>query len=364
MTPIPGFRGQCEGPFESPLEWNGRRWVWLLLLAVSGCAMLQPEARPLVPTRHRTTAGPFTLFTGDPEPPQAAVAELEGLERNLEATLGLKIDPAAPPIEIYILDDEQAFSTFLRHHHPELPNRRAFFLARGTRRVIYTSRGDRLIEDLRHEATHALLHATIGNVPLWLDEGLAEYFEAPPDDDPGRASRLLLEIASGREPDLLRLEALEEIQAMGPGDYRESWAWTHYLLQGSPAAKQTLLGYLADLRGPTVPEPLSQRLEADAEILGAEFLAHLRGLGDRSTAEVARFQDAPNHPAQSSPVRVLVQAPAPSSAPVVVPVPAPMLVPNPDRPGLFRRFGDRLGALADRFRASPPREFDQSWPPG
>ncbi|GIT30210.1 MAG: hypothetical protein Ct9H300mP1_22560 [Planctomycetaceae bacterium] len=32
-------------------------------------------------------------------------------------------------------------------------------------------------EDLRHEFTHGVLHSSLKRVPLWLDEGLAEYFE-------------------------------------------------------------------------------------------------------------------------------------------------------------------------------------------
>ena len=36
-----------------------------------------------------------------------------------------------------------------------------------------------LAVDLRHETTHAVLHGLLPMVPLWLDEGLAEYFEAP-----------------------------------------------------------------------------------------------------------------------------------------------------------------------------------------
>ena len=73
--------------------------------------------------------------------------------------------------------------------------------------------GDRLEEDLRHEATHALLHVAVGDLPLWLDEGLAEYFEvhrrpsrpATPSTSPGcpRTS------ATGWTPDLARLETLE-----------------------------------------------------------------------------------------------------------------------------------------------------------
>ena len=88
---------------------------------------------------------------------------------------------AAAPIDVSILDDEAAFRTFLTFHHPELPDRRAFFLAGPDGATIYTARGDHLEEDLRHEATHALLHRAGLAMPLWLDEGLAEYFEVEPD---------------------------------------------------------------------------------------------------------------------------------------------------------------------------------------
>ena len=57
--------------------------------------------------------------------------------------------------------------------------RRAFFLAQGSRQVVYTYFNPQLEVDLRHEATHALLHLAIAELPLWLDEGLAEYFEVP-----------------------------------------------------------------------------------------------------------------------------------------------------------------------------------------
>ena len=45
--------------------------------------------------------------------------------------------------------------------------------------LVYTYWGDRIQQDLRHELTHALLHSVLKDVPLWLDEGLAEYFEMP-----------------------------------------------------------------------------------------------------------------------------------------------------------------------------------------
>ena len=45
--------------------------------------------------------------------------------------------------------------------------------------MVYTYWGNRIQQDLRHELTHAILHSVLKDVPLWLDEGLAEYFEVP-----------------------------------------------------------------------------------------------------------------------------------------------------------------------------------------
>ena len=72
---------------------------------------------------------------------------------------------------------------FMVSKYPKLPSRRAFFVAqtRGVGRsedlLIYTYWGERVQQDLRHELTHALLHSVLKDVPLWLDEGLAEYYE-------------------------------------------------------------------------------------------------------------------------------------------------------------------------------------------
>jgi hypothetical protein len=218
-----------------------------------------------VPSRCQTRTGPYVVFTNAPLPLDApAVRQLQALDRQVEATLGVRADPPAPPIEIYILDNREAFSRFLTFHYPEFPPRRAFFLAQGDRRVVYTFLGDRLEEDLRHEATHALLHAAVGAVPLWLDEGLAEYFEGRDDRggvNPEHLGPLPEDIAAGWAPDLRRLEGLKDVRRMSPRDYREAWAWTHYLLHGPGPGKAALLSYLADLRTEPDARPLSERLD-------------------------------------------------------------------------------------------------------
>ena len=103
---------------------------------------------------------------------------LQALERDLAQHLDFHPQESDDPVEIYVLDDRNSFIHFLKFYYPELPQRRAFFLAQGNQRVVYTYASPRLAEDLRHEATHALLRGAYGDLPLWLDEGLAEYFES------------------------------------------------------------------------------------------------------------------------------------------------------------------------------------------
>ena len=50
---------------------------------------------------------------------------------------------------------------------------------------------------------------------------------------------------------------------MHRADYREAWAWVHYMLHSSPETRQVLLNYLHELRTNPKPGPLHERLLAD-----------------------------------------------------------------------------------------------------
>jgi Protein of unknown function (DUF1570) len=149
--------------------------------------------------------------------------------------------------------------------------------------MVYTYWGDRIREDLRHELTHALLHSVLKDVPLWLDEGLAEYYEVPPDWDGINYHHLdqIQPVAhSTFVPDLTRLEQLSQVQQMAPAEYRESWAWVHLLLRDKAEAKKVLLTYLQQLRTNPNPGPMQPRL---ADVFPSpdealqQHLAHLQG---------------------------------------------------------------------------------------
>ena len=178
-------------------------------------------------------------------------------------------------------DSQQRCAEFLTRNYPELPNRRAFFVQQGPgESVVFTFRGARLREDLRHEATHALLHAALPNVPLWLDEGLAEYFEADPEQDglrPLYLDRLQRQFAGGGGPDLVRLERLVDVAQTTAADYRESWLWVHFCLHGPPEVRTAFQQHLTALAGSSA-DSLQQRLTAATADPKAAVLAHLQAL--------------------------------------------------------------------------------------
>ncbi len=106
---------------------------------------------------------------------------------------------------------------------------------------------NRLEEDLRHEATHALARGAYGDLPLWLDEGLAEYFETQadaPDAQNEHLAKIREDLRQGWTPDLPRLESLTDIHQMTPRDYREAWGWVHLMLGGDRPSDSLLVNYL------------------------------------------------------------------------------------------------------------------------
>jgi hypothetical protein len=253
----------------------------LVMLGSAGCATLgSNQGQSLVPTKYQTRTGPYAVYSNFPIAADApAIRSLQSLENDIAANLGVRVTAEAPPVEVYILNDRQSFMHFLKFYYPELPPRRAFFLAQGTQRVVFTFLGERLEEDLRHEATHALLNVAYGDLPLWLDEGLAEYFEGPEGEHGLNAEhlgRLPRDLADGWKPDLLHLETLRSVRQMTPRDYRESWAWIHYLLNGSGSGKAALLSYLADLHADPEAAPLSERLaRGDEDESSGHLISHL-----------------------------------------------------------------------------------------
>jgi hypothetical protein len=274
-----------------------------LLAVAAGCSTLGERGKQLVPTNYRFRTGPFLLSSDfELKADSPVVVCLKSLEDEVARALDFEVADADPTIEVYILNDRESFTHFLKFYYPELPSRRAFFMAQGESRVVYTFASPKLEKDLRHEATHALLNLRFGDLPLWLDEGLAEYFEVPSPADAGsqeHLDKLPVDLAATWKPDLIRLEKLTNIHQMTPDDYREAWAWVYSFLNQPGQRKSILLGYLRDCSEARGQAKLSARLAADGTAPSGEALAaYIASLRNRRVprtadpkARVVRFQD-------------------------------------------------------------------------
>jgi hypothetical protein len=258
---------------------------WLLVIfpcCALGCATLSDPGPALVPTRHQVRSGPFLIYSSTPIAADSApIRCLRSLENDLAARLDYHARADQEPVEIYVLNDRNAFTHFLKFYFPELPPRRAFFLAQGSRRVVYTYLSNRLEEDLRHEATHALARGAYGDLPLWLDEGLAEYFETQaeaPDAPNEHLAKIAEDLKQGWTPDLPRLESLTDIHQMTPRDYREAWAWVHLMLGSVRPSDSLLVNYLNQGRKDAGSNTLSQVLAARGTT-AKSLVTHIQSIG-------------------------------------------------------------------------------------
>ncbi|HEY6565085.1 MAG TPA: DUF1570 domain-containing protein [Pirellulaceae bacterium] len=203
--------------------------------------------------------------------------ELLQLQQELRSRLNLV--PSREGIDVYLFSESDVYHAYMQRHFPEITPRRAMFIKSNSPGNVFAFVSPELATDLRHECTHAVLHAALPVVPLWLDEGLAEYFEVPAIQrtfDHPHMSATRRGLLWSRPPSLERLEALTELDQMGTREYQEAWAWTHFLLHGPPTARQALASYFRDIAQATPPQPISRRLQEAMPRPDREFVGHFQ----------------------------------------------------------------------------------------
>lgn len=251
-------------------------------LMFAGCRTTNRPNTVGLPTRH-TVKNDQLRVQSDVKLPKdhPLLKDLEVLRGTISKTLDLPVQEQ--PVTVYLFGDETRYSQYLQATYPNLPPRRAYFVGTSQELAVYTFWGERIQEDLRHEYTHGVLHASLKDVPLWLDEGLAEYFEVtepPIGFNRDYVSRMRTALQDGWRPDLDRLETLEAVGQMQKPDYFESWAWVHFMLEDSPDSRGVLTDYLRELRTTAKPGRLSDRLRKELPEADARFLAHCATLSE------------------------------------------------------------------------------------
>ncbi|MGE0592576.1 MAG: DUF1570 domain-containing protein [Vicinamibacterales bacterium] len=204
---------------------------------------------------------PHFTFVGDArERDIRRVAEqLERFRGVMLATLTRQDDVSPVPTVVVVFASDRSF----RPYQPRFEGRRVevagYFLNREDINylAINGSLGYGAIQTVFHEYTHFVMSSLYGRLPTWLNEGLAEYYEALEERDGGRT------VILGRAPSvhldpltnvsLIPLAQLLAVDQSSPlyneGSrrgvfYAQSWALTHYLLLGSETRRAQFTAYL------------------------------------------------------------------------------------------------------------------------
>jgi hypothetical protein len=281
----------------------------LMLLLSNGCSLLQQQTTPppveseqvagpmppTLPGKHHLRRSQYVFYSDQPLQKSATLFdELEQLRDQIARELHLPTSNSM--IQVFLFDSKEKYEQYMHARYPELPERRAFFIVQEHHRggspdlLVYTFWGEHIRQDLRHELTHAVLRSVLKDVPLWLDEGLAEFFELPPEKQGVNVQHLEYLRKPTFAPDLARLEKISQSQTVlkERSEYRESWAWVHLMLRTSPEAKQVLLGYLQTLRSSSSTGSLLAKLRevhADTNTALVEHLNSLPSPRARATSE-------------------------------------------------------------------------------
>lgn len=257
----------------------GKSWrIVPIVFLVVGCARTAPTLATL-PKKYQIDDGDLRIRS-DVKIPEADPLLVELRELRVEVTALFELPPPHRPVTVHLFADEEKYSHYMRSAYPDLPPRRAFFIGSPTELAVYAHWSPHVAEDLRHEYTHGVLHASLRTVPLWLDEGIAEYFEVPRHQrqrHPEHAPRLAVALSNGWRPDLRRLEQIETVAQMQRADYQEAWAWVHFLLHEAPDGRELLVDYCQSLRKSDKPPRFSDRMNRlfpDAEVRLASYLSN------------------------------------------------------------------------------------------
>jgi tetratricopeptide (TPR) repeat protein len=148
-----------------------------------------------------------------------------------------------------------------------------------------------------HEYVHLLVNNTMGDVPAWFNEGLAEYYSTFDIDEERKV--FLGKVISNhvlylRDQKMLPLRTLFAVDHSSPYYneknkmgvfYAESWALVHYLLQGNDGKRAPQLGVFIGqlMSGAPVEEAFKKAFQTDFETLEKELKNYVQGSNYKMT---------------------------------------------------------------------------------
>ena len=250
---------------------------FVLLFLTSGCNVT-PNASVL--PADKTIVCDQLVINSDFTLPKKHRLLAELTLRRSDIAARLQLPTSDEPINVYLYKNETDYRKYMVSQFPDFRDRRALFVKDDTSLKVIAHWGPRVGEDLRHEVTHGYLHSVVPNLPLWLDEGIAEYFETQRGKRGFNSPHVYLLSNAFRRgdwtPDLQRLEAIKRPESLTQSDYAEAWLWVHFLIESDTHSRKFLQDYLARLRMSGQAGDVTEKLEEWDLDVQQRLLDHLK----------------------------------------------------------------------------------------
>ncbi|MGF1580961.1 MAG: hypothetical protein ACFCD0_16480 [Gemmataceae bacterium] len=193
---------------------------------------------------------PPIRFIADHPLPQASKLhkDLVHLSSRLQKDLG--VPPLKHSVRVYVYKSLKDYQRAVLKTIPYLREadvqRSGIFLWRNNTPYVFLVHDKTFPRTLRHEFTHVMLNVHFGEIPIWVDEGLALYYEngAAVGWNSEMAEELTTQLTRGWIPDLKTLEKRRTMQDLDYLSYAESWGWTYLLLTRTPNGNVHMQNYL------------------------------------------------------------------------------------------------------------------------
>jgi len=232
-------------------------------------SLLCSVAAPAAADWHRIDTPNFILV-GDVSARElrGLAGKFEGFRETLTRVLSKGATAAAVPTVVIVFPNDKAFTPFKPTYQgkPIEGIRGLFVPGQHINQIAMVSGSEESDRIVFHEYTHLVIGNLMPRVPIWLNEGLAEFYSTFRLMDGGRRAQLGMPIVehlqllqqSGRLqlPELLKVDRASPFyneSARATVFYAESWALTHLILNGHPSRVNELAAYLRSVNG-GVPE--------------------------------------------------------------------------------------------------------------
>jgi thioredoxin-like negative regulator of GroEL len=230
------------------------------------------------------------LTDAQPKKAEKIIQKLEEFRSLLSQMFGgIRLDPPIPTTVI-MFKNSKSIRPYQRLGPDGKPMKNAGFMRSGTERMylVINLSAPEPIKTAFHEYIHLVMHLSADNLPVWLDEGVAEFYEET--EIRGRAFKVgFFQAGSWQLMRRSRLIPLEVFQRVDRHSdyytqerkrhvfYAQSWLFVHYLMVADNARRQPQLGryFKLILQGVPVEQAFEQAFQTDYAVLEKELKRYL-----------------------------------------------------------------------------------------